>query len=173
MNVTETILNRRSIRKYTDEPIAEDKLKLIVQAGLLAPTGKNKKPCRFYLVKDKAVLVKLAAAKSAGGMMIADAAAAVVVTCDSELTDTWVEDSSIALSYMSLEATEQGVGNCWVQIHLRKDGDGVDAEANVRRILGIENEAMRIVGVLALGIPAENPVPYTAEDADWSKIAEV
>ncbi len=173
MNVTETILKRRSVRKYTDEAIAEEKLKLIVQAGLLAPTGKNKKPCEFYVVHDREALTKLAAAKAAGSGMIVDANAAIVVAADSQLTDTWVEDSSVAMSYMSLEAAAQGVGNCWVQMHLRKDSEGEDAEANVRTILAIENESMRIVGVLALGMPAENPAPYTEDDADWSKVHEV
>lgn len=59
MSLFETILKRRSVRTYTDEEIPEEKLEKILEAGLLAPTSRNRKPCEFYLVKDKEILEKL------------------------------------------------------------------------------------------------------------------
>ena len=119
MALIDTILKRKSIRKYTDDTIPEDKLNKILQAGLLAPTSRNIKPCEIYIVKDKDVLKKLAGAKKAGAGMLTGCNAAVVVLADSEKADTWIEDSSIAMSFMMLMAEEQGIGNCWVQIHMR------------------------------------------------------
>ena len=52
MTLIETILKRRSVRTYTDEEIPENKIEKILQAGLLAPTSRNRKPCEFYVVKN-------------------------------------------------------------------------------------------------------------------------
>ena len=56
------MLNRRSVRAYAAEPVPEDKLEKILQAGLLAPISKNRKPCEFYVIRDKAVLKELSKA---------------------------------------------------------------------------------------------------------------
>ena len=100
---------------------------------------------------------------------LTDCNAAVVVLADCEKADTWIEDGSIAISFMMLMAEEQGIGNCWVQIHLRSDADGNDAEQNVREILSVP-EKIRVVGILSLGIPAEKAEPYTIDEADMSKV---
>ena len=47
------ILKRRSVRQYLKKEVEETVLKDILSAGLLAPTGMNKKPCRFYVIKKK------------------------------------------------------------------------------------------------------------------------
>ncbi|MBQ8011806.1 MAG: nitroreductase family protein, partial [Oscillospiraceae bacterium] len=66
----------------------------------------------------------------------------------------WIEDSSIAMTYTMLAAEEQNLGCCWVQIHLRTDAQGLDAEENVREILSLPGK-YRVVGFLAIGsIPA-------------------
>ena len=83
--------------------------------------------------------------------------------------DTWVEDCSIAMSFMILMAQEQGIGCCWSQIHFRTDTDGNDAEQNVRRIFSVPDR-YRIAGILSLGNPAEEKKPYLLEDADWHKV---
>ncbi|MGI5873338.1 MAG: nitroreductase family protein [Bacillota bacterium] len=172
MDLFELILNRRSVRKYTGESVSEAALNRILAAGLLAPTGKNKKPCEFYLVRDKELLKELSAAKKAGGAMLADCDAAIAVLADPEVSDTWIEDSSIALSYMQLMAAESGVGSCWCQMRLRSSAEGKDAEANVRAVVDAPPR-YRVVGVLALGIPAEQPKPRTERDADFSKVFEL
>ena len=169
MELMDIILNRRSVRKYTGDAIPDEKIDNILLAGLLAPTSRNLKPCEFYLIQDEEFLKKLSAAKTAGAGMLAGCAAAIAVFGDSEKADTWVEDCSIAMSFMMLMAQEQGVGSCWVQIHYRKAPDGKDAEENVREILSVPDK-FRIAGIIALGIPAEEPAAHTPEDADWSKV---
>ena len=165
----DVMLKRRSIRKYTGEAIPVDKLDAILKAGLLAPTSRNLKPCEFYVVRDKETLRKLAAAKNHGAGMIEKCDTAIAVFGDGEKADTWVEDCSIALSFMMLAAEEQNIGNCWVQMHFRKDDSGNDAEENVRKILSVP-ERFRIAGILALGIAAEEPKPHTLENIDTKKI---
>lgn len=169
MSIMTTLLTRRSIRQYADTPIPEETLRGILTACLLAPTSRNLKPCRFTVVRDKTVLEALSHAKAAGGAFLKDAGAAVVVSADAELADTWIEDCSIALTCMHLAAAEAGLGSCWIQIHLRRDREGAEAEGNVRRVLGLEDR-FRTVGILALGIPAAAPEPHTVEEADFGQV---
>ena len=107
-----------------------------------------------------------------GGAMLKGCSAAISVLGDSDKADTWIEDSSIALSFMQLMATDLGVGSCWCQIHLRGSHDGSDAESCVRGLLSAPDN-FRIVGILALGMPESEPAPHSAEDADWSKVHSV
>lgn len=154
METLDAIRKRHSIRKYTDEPISEEVLGRILEAGKLAPAGKGLRPITLCPVTDKETLAALSEAKAAGAGMIKDAAAAIVVFSDENITDTWIEDASVALSFMHLMATDQGLGSVWVQMRLRKDADGGDAEANVRRIMDAPDN-LRVIGVLPLGHPAE------------------
>ena len=87
MDTMRIIMNRRSTRKYKDEPVPEDKVNMILQAGLLAPTSQNRKPCEFYLVNDKARLEKLSKAKKFGAGMLSDCDIAVAVFGDSGKAD--------------------------------------------------------------------------------------
>ncbi|MBQ9059995.1 MAG: nitroreductase family protein, partial [Firmicutes bacterium] len=158
-----------SIRKYTEEEIPEDKLQKILQAGLLAPTSRNKRPWEYHLVRDPQKLEQLSKAKWHGSALLAGAKAAIAVFADSDLSDAWIEDSSIALAYMDLMASSQGVGSCWIQMRMRKDQEGADAEDNVRSILGIDLP-YRIVGILALGMPAEEREAYDLDELMWDKV---
>ena len=114
----------------------------------------------------------LADAKKAGGKMLADCDAAIVTVGDSAKADTWIEDCSIAMSFMMLAAVDQGIGSCWVQIYLRKQEDGSDAEDAVREILSLK-ETDRIAGILALGVPAKEAEPHTEADADMGKVIRI
>ena len=169
MELMDVMLQRRSIRRYTDEPVPEEKLEKILQAGLLAPTSKNRRPCEFYVVKDRETLDALSNVKVANGEMLRKATAAIVVFGDTNKADTWIEDSSIALAFMHLMAKDQGVGSCWVQMHLRKDSDGRDAEDNVREIMDVP-DSYRIVGILSLGMPAEERPARDLEKLEYHKI---
>lgn len=60
------IEDRRSIRDYTDEPVSEEHLKMILEAARLAPSGENAQPWRFIIVKDPATRKKLGAIAGGG-----------------------------------------------------------------------------------------------------------
>lgn len=166
LNIFET---RRSIRRYTGEPIPEDKLQAILSAGLLAASGKNKRPWELILVRDKLTLAKLAKCRVGGTPVIGNADAAVVVLGDTRKTDTTVEDCSIALANMHLMASGLGVGSCWVQGRMREADDGRPAQEYLRDLLGYPAE-MQLIAVLAMGMPAEHPEPRPLTDSDWAKV---
>ena len=169
MEYKDLLLKRRSVRKFTDDDVTKDQLNQILQAGLLAPTSRNRKPCNFLVVSNKETLKELSEVKEHGSKFLADANKAIVVIANTLVADTWIEDSSIALSFMHLMASDMGVGSCWIQIHMRKSSDGQDAEKLVRDIVKID-DYFRIVGILALGIPDGDVEPHKLEDIDKTNI---
>ena len=172
MNLLDIMLKRRSVRQYNQKEIPEEKLEKILQAGLLAPTSRNRKPCEFFVVKDKEILEKLSKSKASGSAMLINANVAIVVFADSDKSDTWIEDSSIALAYMDLMATEQDVGSCWCQSHLRYSADEEKSEDIIREIFSMADN-YRVVGILSLGLTDNRPEGYTMDDIDKNKIKYV
>lgn len=168
MEFIDVLLKRRSTRKFNDESITRDELDKILKAGLLAPSSRNRKPVNFMVVERPETLKELSMAKDHGAELLNGADKAIVVIADTMISDTWCEDSSIALTYLHLAATDLGIGSCWVQIHMRKK-DGVYAEEVVRDILKIDDH-YRIVGIMALGHSNDIPEPHVMEDIDKSKI---
>ena len=168
MEFIDVLLKRRSTRKFNDNPITKDELDKILKAGLLAPSSMNRKPISFLVVERQETLAELAQAKDHGAELLRDADKAIVVIADTMISDTWCEDSSIALTYLHLAATDLGIGSCWVQIHMRKK-DGVYAEKVVRDIIKID-EHYRIAGIMALGHSDDIPQPHTMDDIDKGKI---
>jgi nitroreductase len=169
MALIDDMLKRRSVRRYKDENIEKKDLERILQAGLLAPTSRNRKPCNFLIVENRQSLEKLSKAKESGSEMLATCNRAIVVVANTLISDTWIEDSSIALGYMHLMAASLDIGSCWVQIHLRKTSDGKDSEEVVKEIIGVD-DYFRIVGILALGIPENEVKAHTLEDIDKNRI---
>ena len=159
----DALMERRSIRKYKDVGIEEEKIKKVVAAGKMAPSGKNKKPWEFIVTENRDIMTKLSQVKPKGGLFVKDAPVGIVVVGDEERSDTWIEDCSIASAFMQLEAHNQGLGSCWVQMRGRFTAAGGDAEERVREVLDIE-EGRRILCVITLGYPDEVKPPYREED---------
>ena len=118
MTVMEAIEARRSIRKYQPVPIEPEKLSRVLEAGRLAPSARNAQIWQFVLVRDAGLRQKLVAACCDQGMV--GEAPAVLVVCATQ-TSTMAcgqerssIDCAIALSFMMLEAAEQGLGTCWL-----------------------------------------------------------
>lgn len=168
-NLHDLLMHRRSIRKYTDQPLSPDSVKLILEAGLLAPSSKRCTPWEFIAVEDKEVLARLAACKTAGAKPVEGAALAIVVTADMTLTDTWVEDASIAAILMQLQAADLGLGSCWIQVRNRFGADDEPAEDIVRSILDIP-ETMGVLCILSIGHKDEERKPFDEEKMMWEKV---
>ena len=156
MDLLDILKKRKSIRKYTEEEIPQETINKIIEAGRLAPSGRNKKPVKLILVKDKETLEYLSNTRSHGSQLLAGANAAIVVTGNSELSDTWIEDCSIAMIIMQLQATELGVGNCWVQVRGRMlEETNEVTEDLIKAKLDIPDN-FSVECMLALGMPAED-----------------
>ena len=95
---------RRSHRKFTDEEISADDVKLILRAALMSPTSKGRREWQFVVVDDKNSLEKISDARDVGSKLIKGASLAVVVLGDPMTNDCWVEDASIAAISMQYQA---------------------------------------------------------------------
>ena len=129
------LFHRRSIRKYTEQLLSPDDVKLIMEAGLVAPSSKGKMPWQFVVVDDKQKLAALSQCKDFGAKPIAGCALAIVVVVDPYESDVWIEDASIAAFAMQLQAQDLGLGSCWIQIRLTFGVHAAVRAARIKRIL--------------------------------------
>ncbi|MEM3615698.1 MAG: nitroreductase family protein [Candidatus Methanomethylicia archaeon] len=149
MEVSEAIKVRRSIRKYRSDPIPEEYLIKILEAGRLAPSAGNRQPWHFIIVRDKSLKEEIVKA-ARNQRFIGEADAVLIVLSNPEASPRWyLQDPMIAAENMVLQATELGLGTCYI---------GAFDEAEVKRILDIP-EKFKVICLLPIGYPDETPPP--------------
>jgi len=192
MNVTEAIVNRRSIRRWKPIDVEREKIIKVLNAGRMAPSWANIQPWRFIVVQELDHIQSVA--MCTGGKLVVKTAPVIIVACYKadaftkdnqreslinlvhngalDLSENGVEVAlgnpyqaphtqgecymlvktgeqvMIALSYMTLEAINQGLGTCWI---------GTVAP-DLHQDLGIPEELI-LHSLLALGYPDESPLP--------------
>lgn len=160
---------RRSIRKYTDQPIEQKKVDTLKEAALRSPSSRNFNPWEFIFVDNKDTITKLADCKQHGSAFMAGATLAIVVLGDENKSDVWVEDCSIASILLQLTAQSLGLGSCWVQVRNRQSPEDLSSEKFIHHLLHIP-ENMRVESVIALGYPAEQRDAKPIEELQYEKI---
>jgi nitroreductase len=160
---------RRSTRKFMDTQISPELVEQLMEAALMSPASKSSNPWQFILVDDKEVLKALSVSKKNGAKLLENAALAVVVIADPEVSDVWVEDASIASAFLQLEAEDLGLGSCWVQIRCRQNEEGQDSETVVRGLLDIP-EKFRVESIIAIGVKAQEKEPFNSANLQWEKV---
>ena len=160
---------RSSIRRYTGEKIPREKLEKVLQAGLLSPSGRGRCPWEFIVVRDRNILREMTSCRTGAADMLGGADCAVVVIGDRTLSDTVVEDCSIAMSNMHNMAYSLGLGSCWIQGRNRQAADGRSTEDFLRELLRFP-EGYMLEAVLSLGIPAGRRGPRDLGSLNYSKI---
>ncbi len=160
---------RRSIRKFQDKAVEQEKIEEILKSALTAPSSKGKRPWELIAVTDKEILGKLAEVRGASSGLIAGAALGIAVIADSETTDVWTEDASIIAVMMQLSAHSLGLGSCWVQIRERFTPGGKSADACVKDVLNIP-EKYKVECIIAMGYPGEGKEPHKEEKLPYEKI---
>jgi nitroreductase len=152
------ILSRRSIRRYTGEPVSEEELKTLLEAAMAAPSSNNRQPWHFVVVQQRETLRRLAGAHPYG-KMLAEAAAAIAVCGDTGLSPlSWVQDCSAATENTLIAAAAVGLGAVWLGCHPRQER--VDP---LKEILGIP-ESVGLLSLIAIGHPGEDKEPRTQYD---------
>lgn len=168
-NFHELLINRRSIRKYTDEKVDAQDVKLILEAALTAPSSKSGRSWQFVVVEDREMLEHLGQCKPNYATSIAKAPLAVVVTAGMTKSEAWIEDASVAATFMMLQAAELGLGSCWVEVRDRYRDDGEPSEEYVREALGIPEE-FGVLCILSIGHKDEQRRPIDPEKLQWEKV---
>ncbi len=142
------IEERRSLRSYTGEGLEDWQVENIIKAFMYAPSAMNWRPCHLIVVRDREKLKELARA-TPWAKMLEKAGVGLVIACNPEKSRWWIEDGSAASESILLEVADMGLGACWVQV---RDVQEMDAEDNVRRILGIP-DGFRVLNMIAVGVP--------------------
>ncbi|HME44057.1 MAG TPA: nitroreductase family protein [Syntrophorhabdales bacterium] len=165
----EILRKRRSIRKYQATAIDSQAMEVIKEALLRSPSSRGINPWTFIFVDQKDLLQKLSQAKEHGAQFVKDAPLAVVVCGDETKSDVWVEDCSIASIVLQLAVQSLGLGSCWCQIRNRIHSKEKSAEKYVQELLRLPGN-LKVLSIIAIGVPAETKAPVAKEQLDYSKI---
>jgi len=156
MDVFEAISKRRSIRKYQNVPVEQEKINVLLEAARLGPSAANIQPCHFIVVTDPVMRASL---REAYGAEWFGQAPVVIVVCantkeawkrrDGE--NYWIVDGGISMQNIVLMATELGLGTCWIA--------ALD-EGKLRKVLNIPKD-FKVIAMTPVGYPAEEKPPAT------------
>ena len=169
MDVTETIRDRRSIRKFKDKSIPDEMIDKLTEALIWAPSAGNLQARKFYFIDDKAVQRALVHA-ALGQSFIAKAPLVIIGCTDSRIVNRYgergselytIQDVSVSIMCMMLTAHEMGLGSCWV---------GAFHEDQVAEILGVPDH-LSPVAIAPVGwpdkIPSAPPRVSIEEAVSW------
>ena len=147
MDLFETVEKRRSIRRFRPNPIPDKNLKKILEAGRLAPSGGNRQPWSFIVVRKPETKKKLATVANLQ-QFIADADTVLIALGDPAVSKSlYKQDPMIAIEHIVLASTALGYGTCWI---------GAFNENDVKEIAKVP-ENMTVIALLPIGVPDENP----------------
>jgi nitroreductase len=163
MDVLEAIHTRRSIRRFTADPVTDAELDVVLRAAMAAPSASNERPWRFVVVRDREVLDRLARTTPFAGLL-GGAPACVVVCADkagARYPWFWDLDCSAATQNALLAAHAIGLGGVWIGVHAF-----APFVSGVRRIIRAPRRVVP-VSMIALGHPAETRPPIDRYDPAW------
>ena len=152
-DVLNTIKNRRTIRKFNSDPIDEEKLQMILEAGRWAPSFSNLQPWRFIVIKDQDLKNALdkAAKESVLHLGIREAPVVILVCVDRRIDPLHaIEAGTAATQNMALAAHSLGLGAGWIGVR------GTEAETAIQKLLQLP-ETTRAVSLLPIGHADESP----------------
>ena len=156
MNTFEAIRTLRAVRSFRDEPVPDEIVHRIVEAGRLTASGANHQPWHFIVVRDKDMLLQLGAIAHTGPYIAHAPLAVVVVIPKGEFP---ISDGSRAIQSMLIAAWSEGVGSNWVGFNME----------TVKAPLGIPDD-LTALAILPFGYPAE---PITGERKKRKPLGEV
>ncbi len=170
-DILEIIKRRRSIRKFTAEPVSQEQIQALLEAAMAAPSASNRRPWEFVVINDEKRLEALRARLPFGRY---NAPLAIVVCGDMRRAypapgrDFWICDCSAAMQNILLAATGMGLGSVWVGIY--------PIGLLVRAVSSLVNLPEHVIplGVAYVGHPAETKPPRTQYDASrvhWQEFA--
>ena len=159
----ENLFARRSIRRFTDQPVEAEQIDMLLKAAMAAPSANNSKPWHFVVVTDAAMRAALAQAHPYA-RMVAQSPLCIVPCGESGLSrgstsEYWVQDLSAATENILLAATGLGLGAVWCGVYPVEE-----RVAEVRQLLGIP-ETVVPFALIAVGHPAEKKPPRTQYDS--------
>ena len=151
--VLNTIISRRTIRRFKPDPIDEEKLQMILEAGRWAPSFSNLQPWKFIVTRDQNFKNKLDKASRENVLHLGiNEAPVVILICVDRRIDPLhaIEAGAAATQNMALAGHSLGLGVGWIGVW------GTEAEAAIQKLFQLP-ETTRVVSLLPVGVPAESP----------------
>ncbi len=150
MDAMEAILTRRSIRKYTKQPVSDEVLKELLEAAMCAPSAGNQQPWYFVVINDRKILNGIPKYHPYA-QMLKEAPVVILVCCAPDLQrgEFGVQDCSAATQNILLAAHAKGLGAVWLGIY--------PAEPLVtatKKLLNLPEHIIPI-SLISIGYPAE------------------
>ena len=162
--VLHNILQRKSVRAYTDRAVSHEQLDTLIRAAMAAPTGRDMRPWHFIVLEGRHQLSPLAE-QLPYAKMLAEAQAAVVVCGDMSVTDkegnpsrNWTFDCSAATENLLLQAEAMGLGAVWTGVY--PYDERIEA---VKQVLHLPDHLIPL-NVIPIGYPKGNPQPKDKYD---------
>lgn len=162
--VLHNILQRKSVRAYTDRAVSHEQLDTLIRAAMAAPTGRDMRPWHFIVLEGRHQLSPLAE-QLPYAKMLAEAQAAVVVCGDMSVTDkegkpsrNWTFDCSAATENLLLQAEAMGLGAVWTGVYPYDER----LEA-VKQVLHLPDHLIPL-NVIPIGYPKGDPQPKDKYD---------
>ncbi len=154
------ILERRSIRKYTDQQVPPEIVKELLEAAMSAPSAGNSQPWHFIIITDRKILDEIPAIHEYS-KMLKEAPLAIMVCGDESVEKYkgyWVQDCSAATENILIAIQEKGLGGVWLGVYPKQD-----RIAALRKLLGIP-ESIIPFSIVSIGYPAEQKPPANRFD---------
>jgi len=167
--VMSLIQKRRSIRKFKTNPVEPEKVDMMVEAALRAPSSRGLQPWELVVVTEQDLLEKLSRAKPHGSAFLANAPLGIVICADPDKSDVWIEDSSIAAIFVQLAAESLGLGSCWIQIRERMHENSETSEEYIFRVMRIPRK-LRVEAMIAIGYPDEEKPSHEKDKLHFERV---
>ena len=157
--VLSTILNRKSVREYSDKEISQDIIDNLLKAGMSAPSSRDRRPWHFIVVSDKAILEELGNQLNTASCL-KDANKAIIVCGDEDLSDNcWFLDCSAAAQNILIAAESMGLGAVWTAVYPYEDRAEI-----VNKTFNLQKN-IRALTIIPLGYPLNENMPKDKFDA--------
>ena len=145
------IFTRRSVRKYSDKPVSDATVKILLQAAMAAPTAKNAQSWEFIVIRDKKTLAQIPSFHPFS-QQVPNCQVAIVVCGNTKLEATkghWIPDGSNASMNILLAAHSLGLGAVWTTFYPYED-----RTTGIRKLLNLPDHILPL-NIIPLGYPVE------------------
>lgn len=148
----DVIRNRRSVRRYTADPVKESMINDLLEAAMCAPSGNNEKPWQFVVINDRNILDTIPVFHPyASALKRAQVAILVCGDLSLEKThDLWIQDCAAATQNILLEAQSEGLGAVWLGLYPEED------RVSAMRKLLLMPEYIIPFAIIPVGYPDES-----------------
>lgn len=151
MDTMDVIINRRSIRKYTNQAVSDDTIAQLIRAGMYAPSAGNQQSWEFMVIKSKETLLKITEVHPYSQML--KGVGVAIVVCGNlqkeKYKDFWVQDCSAATQNILLAAQALGLGAVWLGVYPL-----MDRVNGLVKLLHLPQDIMPL-SIIPIGYPAE------------------